>query len=61
MRAIIALLLPVPIRWHYPHFGHGADSVLIWWSSGDGYSWRARYVAVGYGRNWQAYIYEDGE
>lgn len=66
VKAVLALLLPVPVRWHYPHYGHNADSVLIWWSSGiastpNGLSWRARYVAVGWGWNWRAYIYEDGE
>lgn len=66
VRAILALLLPLPIRWHYPHYPHNADAVLIWWASDigstpSGLSWSAYCIGVGYGKNWRAYIYEDGE
>lgn len=66
VKAIVALLLPLPVRWQYPAYPVVADSVLIWWSSGitsspAGLHWRARYVAVGYGWSFRAWIYEDGE
>lgn len=68
VKAILALLLPLPIRWHYPEWKgkHVGESVLIWWGSGitstpSGVSWSAHYVGVGYGRCWHVYVWEDGE
>ena len=67
-KTVLALLLPLPVRWRSPDWTgrHVADSVLIWWGSGirytqDGITWRAYYVGVGYGRCWHVYVWEDGE
>lgn len=67
VKMILALLLPVPIRWRYPGWGTcSADSVLCWWSSGpimrnEYTGWEGYFVGVGYGRCWHVYVWQEGE
>lgn len=63
-KCTLAMLLPLPVRWQFPHWPNRADTVLVWWASPvrdtpDGWSWTSHNVGVGYGWSWRVWIFEE--